>query len=249
MSARAYIGVVPTIDLNADLGEGFGPYRPANDADVLSLVTSASIACGFHAGDPVVMRETVARAVARGVTIGAHPGYPDLLGFGRRAMAASADEVTAYVIYQVGALAAVCHAAGTRLRYVKPHGALYNRAASDPVTAAAIATAIHLVDSSLMLLGLAGSALVDAGRAAGLEVAAEAFADRAYQSDGTLVPRDVPGAVLTDHTAVAAQAVRLAVGGVDSLCVHGDTAGASTLLRTVRDALTARGIVIAPFAR
>jgi UPF0271 protein len=249
MSARAYIGVVPTIDLNADLGEGFGPYRPANDADVLSLVTSASIACGFHAGDPVVMRETVARAVARGVTIGAHPGYPDLLGFGRRAMAASADEVTAYVIYQVGALAAVCHAAGTRLRYVKPHGALYNRAASDPVTATAIATAIRLVDSSLMLLGLAGSALVDAGRAAGLETAREAFADRAYQSDGTLVPRDVPGAVLTDHAAVAAQAVRLAVSGVDSLCVHGDTADASTLLRAIRDALTARGLTIAPFAR
>jgi UPF0271 protein len=240
---------MPTIDLNADMGEGFGPYRLGNDADLLTLVTSASIACGFHAGDPVVMRETVAGAARRGVAIGAHPGYPDLLGFGRRPLAASADEVTAYVIYQVGALAAVCHAAGTRLRYVKPHGALYNRAASDPPTAAAIANAIRLVDSSLVLLGLAGSALIDAGRAAGLRTAAEAFIDRAYQPDGTLVPRDVAGAVVTDQATVVASAVRLAMDArADSLCLHGDTVGAPTLLRAVRDALDARGVTIAAFA-
>jgi 5-oxoprolinase (ATP-hydrolysing) subunit A len=240
---------MPTIDLNADMGEGFGPYRPANDAELLTLVTSASIACGFHAGDPVVMRETVAGAVRRGVAIGAHPGYPDLLGFGRRALAASADEVTAYVIYQVGALAAVCHAAGTRLRYVKPHGALYNRAVSDPPTAAAIANGIRMVDSSLVLLGLAASALIEAGRTAGLRTAAEAFIDRAYQPDGTLMPRDVAGAVLTDQTTVVGSAVRLALDGrADSLCVHGDTVGAPALLRAVRDALEARGVTIAPFA-
>jgi UPF0271 protein len=244
----AYIGDVPTIDLNADMGEGFGPFRPAHDAELLTLVTSASIACGFHAGDPVVMRETVAAAARLGVAIGAHPGYPDLLGFGRRALAASADEVTAYVIYQVGALDAVCRAAGTRLRYVKPHGALYNRAASDAPTATAIADAVRMVDSSLVLLGLAGSALVEAGRAAGLTTASEAFVDRAYRPDGTLAPRDTPGAVITDPATVAARAIELAVHA-DSLCVHGDTADAPALVRAVRDALDARGVTIAPFAR
>lgn len=250
-----------TIDLNADLGEGFGPYRPAADGDLLALVTSASIACGFHAGDPVVMRETVAGAVRHGAAIGAHPGYPDLLGFGRRALAASADEVTAYVIYQIGALDAVCRAAGTRVRYVKAHGALYNRAVGDPGTAAAIAEAVRLVDPSLVLLGLAGSALVEAGHAAGLRTAAEAFVDRAYLGDGTLAPRGGAGAVLTDVAAVAARAVRLAVDGVvtatdgrelavraDSLCVHGDTSGAPALLRAIREALDIHGVAVAPFA-
>jgi UPF0271 protein len=251
---------MPTIDLNADLGEGFGPYRPAADGELLALVTSASIACGFHAGDPMVMRETVAGAAGHGVAIGAHPGYPDLLGFGRRAMAASADEVTAYVIYQIGALQAVCRAAGTRVRYVKAHGALYNRAVADRATAAAIAEAVRLVDPSLVLLGLAGSALVDAGEAAGLRTAAEAFVDRAYLGDGTLAPRDSAG-VLTDVAEVVARAVRLVVDGVvtatdgrelavraDSLCVHGDTAGAAGLLGAVRRALVARGVRVAPFA-
>jgi 5-oxoprolinase (ATP-hydrolysing) subunit A len=240
---------VPTIDLNADMGEGFGPYRSPHDAELLTLVTSASIACGFHAGDPMVMRETVATAARHGVAIGAHPGYPDLLGFGRRALDASLDEIIAYVIYQVGALDAVCRAAGTRVRYVKPHGALYNRAVADQPTAAAIASAIRMVAPSLTLLGLAGSALVEAGRAAGLPTASEAFVDRAYQADGTLVPRGTPGAVLTDPAAVVAQALRLATDGrADSLCVHGDTAGAVALLRAVRGALQTRGVTIAPFA-
>jgi UPF0271 protein len=252
---------VPTIDLNADMGEGLGPYRPPHDAELLTLVTSANIACGFHAGDPLVMRETVATATRQGVVIGAHPGYPDILGFGRRKLDATLDEITAYVIYQIGALDAVCRSWGTDLRYVKPHGALYNRAASDLPTAAAIANAIRMVAPSLTLLGLAGSAMIAAGRAAGIPTASEAFVDRGYLADGTLVPRDTAGAVLTDATAVAARAVRMVTEGrvtaidgheltvrADSLCVHGDTADAPALLRAVRGALEAHGVTIAPFA-
>jgi 5-oxoprolinase (ATP-hydrolysing) subunit A len=240
-----YIGRVPTIDLNADLGEG-----SAHDAELLALVSSANIACGFHAGDPMVMRETVATATRHGVVIGVHPGYPDLNGFGRVETGATPDQITAYVIYQIGALDAICRAAGTHVRYVKPHGALYNRAASDPAAAAAIARAIHLVAPSLVLLGLADSALISAGRATGLRTANEAFLDRAYRPDGTLVPRDQPGAVLTDPDTVIARAVEMATDGrADSLCLHGDTPGAPALLRTVRRALDAHGVTIAPFAR
>jgi 5-oxoprolinase (ATP-hydrolysing) subunit A len=247
---------VNTIDLNADLGEGF-----ATDAEVLSLVSSANIACGFHAGDPLVMRETVAGAVRGGAVIGAHPGYPDRDGFGRRDLDASPAEITAYVIYQIGALDAVCRAAGTRVRYVKPHGALYNRAATDPVAAAAIASGVHLVDPTLTLLGLAGSQLITAARAAGLATASEAFADRGYRRDGTLAPRSIAGAVITDPEAVARRAARLVIDGrvetidgyslaieADSLCVHGDTAGAASLLRLVRQRLAADGVRIAAFA-
>jgi len=250
----------PSIDLNADLGEGFGHYQIGNDAELLSVVSSANIACGFHAGDPVIMRETVATASTRGVAIGAHPGYPDLMGFGRRELGASPDEIRAYVVYQVGALRAVCEAQGTRLRYVKAHGAMYNRGAADPTVAAAIAGAVRAVDPTLVMLGLAGSALIEAGRAAGLQTASEAFADRAYKSDGSLVPRSEAGAVLHSIEAVE-QGVRLArdgrvraVGGrdlevrVDSICVHGDTPGAIELIRALRAAMSREGITVTAFA-
>jgi UPF0271 protein len=253
--------VPPTIDLNADLGEGFGSYRLGDDRELLTLVTSANIACGFHAGDPLIMRATVAVAAGRGVSIGAHPGYPDLMGFGRRELGATADEIAAYLIYQIGALEAVCHAAGTRLRYVKAHGALYNRAAADPTAAAAIAEAVHAVDPALTLLGLAGSHLLTAARAAGLGTASEAFADRAYMRDGSLVPRTEAGAVLHDVDTVVTRAVRMVTAGrvttidgadlslqADSICVHGDTPGAIELLRAIRHGLAAAGVVVAPFA-
>jgi len=260
-SAR-YIGAVPTIDLNADIGEhASGSARPSADAALLGLITSASVACGFHAGDPEVMRDTVTDAARLGVAIGAHPGYPDRLGFGRRELAATPSEIAAYVVYQIGALDAVCRAAGTRLRYVKPHGALYNRAAVDRPTATAIADAIRSVDRSLGLLALAGSALYEAGRAAGLSTAAEAFADRAYRADGRLAPRDAPGAVLTDPAAVADRALAIVRDGsvptidgailtlrADSLCVHGDTPDAAALLRAVRARLAGAGVTLAPFA-
>jgi UPF0271 protein len=250
-----------SIDLNADLGEAFGAWRAGDDAALLQVVSSANVACGFHAGDPLVMRRTVAEAASRGVAIGAHPGYPDLMGFGRREMAASADEVTAYVVYQVGALQAFCAAEGTRLRYVKAHGALYNRAARDPATAEALAEGVRLADPSLVLLALAGSAMVSAGRAAGLRVAAEAFVDRAYLATGELVPRTQAGATLHDAEQVAARAVRMAREGTvdaidgtvlnvrpDSLCVHGDNPDAAAIVRAVRERLGAEGIRVAPFA-
>ncbi|MHB1225058.1 MAG: LamB/YcsF family protein [Gemmatimonadaceae bacterium] len=251
-----------TIDLNADLGEGFGRWQVADEAAVLPLVSSASIACGFHAGDPVTMRESVRRAAALGVCVGAHPGYPDMLGFGRRDMDASPDEVTAYVVYQVGALAAICRAEGVRLRYVKPHGALYNRAAADPAMAAAVAEGVRLSDDRLMLLGLAGSELVAAGRSAGLHSIGEAFADRAYLADGTLAPRGRPGAVLTDPELVAAQALGIvtgarvrAVDGSDidvraaSICVHGDNPLAPALLTALRARFAECGVTVSSFAR
>jgi UPF0271 protein len=251
-----------TIDLNADLGEGFGQYRLGADAALMPLLTSANIACGFHAGDPMTMRETVAAAASHGVAIGAHPGYPDLMGFGRRDLGATPGEVTAYVIYQIGALDAACRASGTRLRYVKAHGALYNRAATDRVIADAIAEAIRLVDPSLVMLGLSGSALIAAGDAAGLRTASEAFADRAYASDGTLVPRSVAGAVVHDTDAVVARALRMVATGsviaidgtevavrADSLCVHGDTPGALALVRALRTHFDHHGVRVASFVR
>jgi UPF0271 protein len=250
-----------SIDLNADLGEGFGAYRAGDDEGLLRVVTSANVACGFHAGDPLVMRRAVAQAAERGVVVGAHPGYPDLLGFGRRDLAASPEEVSAYVLYQVGALSAFCTAAGTRLRYVKPHGALYNRAARDPSTARAIAEGVRLADPSLVLLALAGSEMIRAGEAAGIRVAAEAFVDRAYLPTGELVPRSQPGATLHDVEEVSARAVRMAREGTvtaidgsvllvrpDSLCVHGDNPEAPAIVRAVRARLEAEGITVAPFA-
>jgi UPF0271 protein len=245
-----------TVDLNADMGEAQG-----DDAALVGLVTSANVACGFHAGDPMIMRATVDAAVRAGVAVGAHPGYPDRQGFGRRDLAATPAEITADVLYQVGALQAVCRAAGTRVRYVKAHGALYNRAAKDAAAAKAIAEAVRIADPSLVLLCLAGSAMVDVTRAAGVTVAEEAFADRAYVADGSLVSRSLPGSVLTDPSVVAARAVRMVTTGeveahgggtvrlrADSLCVHGDTPGALDLVRAVRRALTAEGLTLASFA-
>jgi UPF0271 protein len=239
---------LPSIDLNADLGEGFAGISPPDDAALLSLVSSANIACGYHAGDAVLMRRTVVEAAKRGVSIGAHPGYPDPTGFGRRDMAASPKEVTAYVIAQVGALDAFCRAAGTALRYVKAHGALYNRAVRDAAIADAIAEGIRLVNPALVMLGLPDSELIAAAARDGLVSAREGFADRGYRADGTLVPRTEPGALITDPIAAADQAERLAPL-VDSICVHGDTPGAVNLVRAVRDRLESRGYRIAPFVQ
>jgi UPF0271 protein len=249
-----------TIDLNADMGEGFGRYR-LDDGALLGSVTSASIACGFHAGDPSVMRDTVTRAAAQGVAIGAHPGYPDLVGFGRREMAASPAEIEAFVVYQIGALQATCVAAGAKLRYVKPHGALYNRAARDTAAAEAIARAVRSVDASLALLGLAGSAMISAAERAGIRGVSEAFVDRAYRKDGTLVPRSESGAVLTDVDEVADRALRMVQSGtvrtidgddiairVESLCTHGDGPDALAMVRAVRARLEHAGVHVAPFA-
>lgn len=247
------------IDLNADLGESFGRYS-LDDVPLLDVITSANVACGFHAGDPVVMRETVRRAARKGVTIGAHPGYPDLMGFGRRDLAATPDEVSAYVLYQLGALQACCAAEGARVRYVKPHGALYNRAAKDETIAEAIVEAVRRVDPELGVLGLGGSALVTAAERGGLRAVCEGFVDRGYQADGTLVPRGSPGAIIEDPEVASARALRMVRAGVvetvdgtllpmkvDSLCTHGDGPHALALVRAVRARLHAAGVHIAPF--
>jgi UPF0271 protein len=249
------------IDLNADLGESFGAWRLGDDEALLSLVTSANIACGFHAGDPLTIRRACAGAVAGGVTIGAQVSYRDLAGFGRREMAVPADELTAEILYQIAALDGIARAEGGKVSYVKPHGALYNRAVRDPDQASAIAAAVSSYDPALPLLTLAGCAAAQAAQAAGLPVVAEAFADRAYRADGTLVPRGQPGAVLTDPALVAARAVAMATRQVvesavgtqvrvrpRSICLHGDTEGAVTLAGAVRDALRAAGVRVAAFA-
>ena len=253
----------PQIDLNADVGEGFGVWAMGSDAELLALVTSANVACGFHAGDPAVIDRTVAAAVRAGVAVGAHPGYPDLRGFGRRAMAASAAEVETDVLYQVGALLAFARAHGARLVHVKPHGALYNQAAQDEALARAVARGTARAGPGLILVGLASSlAMRRAAEAEGLRFAAEAFADRAYNDDGTLRSRTLPGAVITDPAAAARQAVAIACGGevksaggatvrlaADTLCLHGDNPSAVANARAVRQALEAEGIALAPLAR
>ena len=238
------------IDLNADLGEGFGAWTLGDDDALLRLVTSANVACGFHAGDPVIMRRVCALAAERGVAVGAQVSYRDLAGFGRRRIDIEPDDLAADVMYQLGALDAFTRAAGTRVRYVKPHGALYNTAADDAAQAGAIAAAVAAVDGRLPLLGLPDSALAAAAAAAGLDFVTEAFADRAYLPGGRLVPRGTPGALLTDADAIAARAVQFARDGVAaSLCVHGDTPGAVEIARAVRDALTAAGFELAAFAQ
>ncbi|MDP1570640.1 MAG: 5-oxoprolinase subunit PxpA [Vicinamibacterales bacterium] len=250
------------IDLNSDLGESFGPWTMGQDEALMPSITSANIACGFHAGDPTVMRRTVALARRHGVAIGAHPGFPDLAGFGRRAMQASPAEVEDFVIYQVGALAGIAQAEGLTLRHVKPHGALYLVACRDHAIAGAIARAVAAIDRSLILFGLSGSALVEAGRAAGLRVAVEGFADRAYEPDGTLASRQRPGSVIHDPAAVVARAVRMvrdrevvATDGavirmeIDTLCLHGDTTGAAGLAVSIRRGLEEAGVTIAAVVR
>nr|WP_246227730.1 5-oxoprolinase subunit PxpA [Propioniciclava coleopterorum] len=231
------------------------------DADLLDVVTSANVACGFHAGDPLTMRRTAAAAAARGVTVGAHPAYRDLAGFGRRFLDVAPDELAADVLYQLGALEAACRAAGTRVAYVKPHGALYNAIVHHEAQARAVVEAVAAFDPTLPVLGLPGSAVLREAERAGLRPVIEAFADRAYTPAGTLVSRREPGAVVHDEAEVVARAVRFATEGtvvaqdgsvvrVDpaSLCVHGDTPGAARLAAAVRDALAAAGVTVAPFA-
>ena len=250
-----------SIDLNADLGEGFGVWRLTDDEQLLDVVSSANVACGFHAGDPATMRRVCALAAERGVAIGAQVAYRDLAGFGRRRLDIDPDELAADVMYQLGALDAFARAAGARVRYVKPHGALYNTAADDPGQARAVAAAVAAVDAGLPLLGLPGSALETAAQAAGLTFVGEGFADRAYTSSGRLVPRGESGAVFADQAAAVAQAVSIArrqqITAADgstvavpaaSVCVHGDTLGAVLLARQIRRTLEDAGITVAPFA-
>lgn len=242
------------INLNADLGESFGAWTMGEDEALLRLVGAANIACGFHAGDPLVMRRTVRTALAAGVTLGAHPAYPDLQGFGRRPMTLGAAELEAVVIYQVGALAAMAAAEGGRLTHVKPHGALNNQACENAALADTVARAVCAVDRDLILLAPALSELLTAGERAGLSVAAEVFADRAYTDAGNLVPRSQPGAVLHDDAAVVAHVMgMLEAGGIvtqsgkvlptamHSICVHGDTPGAVANARALRSTLEASG--------
>ncbi|WP_105974150.1 LamB/YcsF family protein [Streptomyces geranii] len=249
------------IDLNADLGEGFGRWRLTDDEQLLSVVTSANVACGFHAGDAVTMRRVCELAARRGVRIGAQVSYRDLAGFGRRAMDVPSDELTAEVAYQIGALEVFARAAGTRVSYVKPHGALYNRAVHDEEQAKAVIDGVLLAGGSLPVLGLPGSRLLELAQGAGLPAVTEAFADRAYTDEGTLVPRGQEGALVTDPEAVVARSVTLARTGViaarsgtplavraRSLCVHGDTPGAVDLARRVRERLEASGVRVEAFA-
>lgn len=235
-----------SMDLNSDIGESFGAYRLGDDAAILQYVTSANIACGFHAGDPQVMDETVRLCKAAGVRVGAHPGHPDLQGFGRRELALTPDEAEALVLYQVGALAGFARAYGVELVHVKPHGALYNQAARDPALAQAVARAVQRFSKELILVGLAGSALVQAGLEAGLAVLNEGFPDRGYNPDGTLMSRRLPGALLHNPQQIAAQAVRLAREGIqtsagrvtiDTLCLHGDNPAAVEAAKAVKSAI------------
>ena len=245
------------IDLNADVGESYGAWTMGQDEALLPLIASANVACGAHAGDPLVMDRTVALCARFGVAAGAHPGYPDRDGFGRRDLDMTTDELEASLLAQLGALWAIARSRGVELIHVKPHGALYNRAAKDATLAETVARAVRRFSADLVLVGLAGSAGLDACRAAGLRVAAEAFADRAYEADGSLRSRRLPGAVLDDPSAAAAQAVSLAVDGrvramdgswlpvrADTICLHGDTPNAPAYAAAVRRALEAAGVEI-----
>ena len=251
------------VDLNADLGEAFGAYAMGADEAVLAYVSSANVACGFHAGDPTVIDRTVARAVRAGVAVGAHPSHFDLRGFGRREIAADPAEVEADVVYQVGAVAAFARAHGSHLTHVKPHGALYSQAARDETLARAVARGVARFSREVVLVGLAGSApMRRAAEAEGLRFAAEAFADRAYDAEGRLVPRSRPGALITDPSSAAAKAVRIVCEGriaavdgttvelaADTLCLHGDNPHALEIARAVREALEAAGVTVQALAR
>ncbi len=237
-----------TVDLNADVGESFGRWTLGDDSALLPWLTSANVACGFHAGDPLTLRRTVSEAAERAVVIGAQVSYRDLAGFGRREMAVEPDDLAADVLYQIGALEAMCRVAGTSVRYVKPHGALYHRTLTDPRQAEAVAAAVVDYDPTLPLMTMSGGALQVAARAAGLRVVLEGFADRAYDSAGRLVPRTTPGALLSEPAEAGRQAVALArAGRVDSLCLHGDTPGAPRFAEAVRTALSEAGFAVRPF--
>ncbi|HOW49598.1 MAG TPA: 5-oxoprolinase subunit PxpA [Rubrivivax sp.] len=248
------------MDINSDLGESYGAWRMGDDMAMLAIVTSANVACGFHAGDPAGILQTLKAAAAHGVAVGAHVAYPDLVGFGRRNMDPTSAELVADVIYQIGALQGLARAAGTRVRYVKPHGALYNTIAHDERQASDVIAAMQAADPQLTLLALAGSPLVERARARGLAVVAEAFADRAYNDDGSLVSRRLPGAVLHDPDAVAERMLQWVERGelpsisgrpvrieADSICVHGDSPGAVEMARRIRTRLAAAGVPLAPF--
>lgn len=252
---------MPIVDLNSDLGESFGAYKIGNDAEILKTVTSANVACGFHAGDPQVMYRTVKTALECGCAIGAHPGMPDLVGFGRRKMDITAEEAYTIVIYQIGALQGFAKTFGATLQHVKPHGALYNMAAGNTMLAEAIANAIYDIDPTLILFGLAGSELIKAGDVIGLKTASEVFADRSYQEDGSLTPRSLPGAMITDEEQSMAQVLRMVKEGVvttlsgkeievkaDTICVHGDGPKALAFTQKIRTELEAAGITVGSFA-
>ncbi|MGZ4164702.1 MAG: LamB/YcsF family protein [Tumebacillaceae bacterium] len=250
------------VDLNCDMGESFGAYKLGTDEEILEFVTSANIACGYHAGDPATMRKTVTMALERGVGIGAHPGLPDLVGFGRRNMDISAQEAYDMVVYQLGALYGFVRAAGGRIQHVKPHGALYNMAAKSKRLSEAIAEAVYNVDGNMVLFGLSGSELVKAGEKIGLRTAHEVFADRTYQKDGSLTPRRQPDALIQDEQEAIKQVVRMVKEGkvmtqqgvdipiqADTVCIHGDGAHALLFARQIRTVLEASGIAVEAIER
>lgn len=250
------------VDLNCDMGESFGNYKIGQDEDIVSYITSANIACGFHASDPLVMQKTIALCKDADVAPGAHPGFPDLVGFGRRQMKVQPAELTAMIIYQVGALKAFAEAAGLKLQHVKPHGAMYNMAGKDAVMADAICKGIASVDENLILLGLSGSEFERAAKKAGIRFAREVFADRAYEEDGSLVARTKPGAMITDENESVARVIRMlkenkvtAVTGrdievhPDSICLHGDSPKAVLFAKKIRTALEEEGIETAPIEK
>ena len=250
------------VDLNCDLGESFGNYTIGLDDQLLPYITSANVACGYHASDPLVMTKTAAMCAASGVAIGAHPGFPDLMGFGRRNMAVTPEEAKAYMLYQLGALDAFCRISGVKLAHVKPHGALYNMAGKDYALARAIAEAIAAFDDSLILLALSGSEMLRAAADVGIRAAREVFADRAYNEDGSLVARSKPGAVIKDENEAINRVVRMLKEGkvqaitgadipitADSICVHGDNEHALAFVKTIRARLEAEVVEVVPLAR
>ena len=243
--------------MNSDMGESFGAYTIGHDAGLMASITSANVAAGFHAGDPSVLRGTIRLAKAQGVAVGVHPGFPDLAGFGRRELHVTPQEAEDLVLYQIAAVAGVAAAEGVKIQHVKPHGALFNMAVRNAELSSAIARAVAAFDTSLILFGLPGSEILNAGRAAGLRVAAEVFADRAYEPDGSLASRRKPGAVIHDAAAVVARAVRMvkehtvvAIDGsvvaleADTICVHGDTPGSDELAAKIRTGLEAAGVIV-----
>lgn len=247
------------IDLNCDLGESFGAYKIGMDEEVIKYISSANVACGFHASDPVVMDKTVKNAKLNGIAVGAHPGFPDLMGFGRRNMNVSPSDAKAYVQYQVGALNAFCTANGVKLAHVKPHGALYNMAGKDYALSKAICEGIYEIDPNIILLGLSGSQMLKAAADTGLRCAKEVFADRAYEEDGSLVARTKPGAVITDEKESLKRVIGMVKEGkvaaitgkeipieAQSICVHGDGVKALEFVKKIRQALTDEGIEIVP---
>lgn len=250
------------VDLNSDLGESYGRYTIGMDERIIPLVTSANVACGYHASDPVVMQKTVREAKKAGIGVGAHPGFPDLMGFGRRNMAVTPEEAKAYVKYQLGALQAFAKAHGVKIQHVKPHGALYNMAAVDEKLAKAMCEAVYEVDKDIIFMGLAGSKMITAAEEVGLKAASEVFADRAYNDDGTLVSRKLPGAVIKDKELAIKRVVRMVKEGkvesingkdidikADSICVHGDNPKALEFVKNIRETLEKEGVTISSLMR